>query len=154
MSTRPKEQAELFLAVTDSTDIPCARCNRIVDFAKSCELARRPNGQFFVSSCHVCVSELDLRSEVHHLVDVLGVEGARAEITRALSLPTPGSHWRYTDPRSPADRLEFTFLRFAGHGLVFDGPCGEWFCSREDWANHLATFRVRPFVAAPVRAQA
>lgn len=152
-----KPRPDLYLALREDLDVACGRCRRVVDLAKECELRRLPSGRLEVSRCHQCVAEkppIDLVSAVDHLVDAFGVDGARAEITRALSLPAPGSHWRYSDPRSPADLLEFTFSRFAGQGLVFNGPYGEWFCSREDWANHLATCRVRPFLAPLERARA
>lgn len=156
MRNRSEKLADLFLAVRDGDVVRCGRCKRIVDFGKSCELERGPSGHLDVTRCHECLMEkppAGLLSAVGHLVDAFGEEGAKVEITRALSLPAPGSHWRYTDPRSPADRLEFSFVRFVGDALVFNGPYGEWICSREDWSNHVATFRVRPFLA-PVRAQA
>jgi len=140
MSNRPSGDS-LFLQVSDNVEVPCRRCARTVDFGKACELVRRSDGSLTIVRCHRCVSE-----------DLNGTDGGPSEVPELL--PLPGSHWRYTDPRSPADKLEFTFRRFVGEGLVFDGPHGEWFCSREDWANHLATYRVRPFVAAPVRAEA
>lgn len=152
-----KPGTDLSLALREDLDVACGRCRRVVDLEQECELRRLPSGRLEVSKCHRCIAEappVDLVSAVNHLVDAFGVAGARAEITRALSLPAPGSHWRYTDPRSPADRLLFTFLRFVGEGLVFDGPYGEWFCSREDWANHLASCRVRPFLAPLERARA
>ena len=68
------------------------------------------------------------------------------EITRALSLPAPGSHWRYSDPGSPADRFEIAFVRHVGDFLLFNGPAGEWHCAREDWDRHLATARIRPLL--------
>ena len=83
---------------------------------------------------------------VHDLVDAIGADAARVEITRALCLPAPGSHWRYSDPGSPADRFEIAFVRHVGDFLLFNGPAGEWHCAREDWDRHLATARVRPLL--------
>lgn len=130
MSDRPEKRSELFLQVQDDAEVPCRRCHRPVNFGKSCILARHPTGRLEVLQCHECLMELP------------------------PVLPIPGSRWRYTDPLSPTDYLDFKFLRFVGEGLVFLGPHGEWFCSREDWSTHLATFRVRPFVAPPERASA
>lgn len=162
MSDPTTKPGQLFLTVREGVEVPCRRCLRAVDFGKLCELVRRSDGSVRVIRCNAClVEDLDAPAP-KRLRGLCATDGHLmrdgscrwcGDFDTAL-LPTPGSRWRYTDPRSPADQLEFTFRRFVGEGLVFAGPYGEWFCSREDWADHLATFRVRPFVAPPVRAQA
>lgn len=154
MSSNTENEPELFLALRNDGTVHCRRCGGAVDFALSCQLHRTGRGHLEVTMCHQCLIGGELGGGGGGLVDVVGDDGARAaEITRALSFPAPGSHWRYTDPRSPADRLEFSFVRHVGDVLVFAGPHGDWHCAREDWANHLATMRVRPLLL-PARASA
>lgn len=152
MSQGNEQQAELYLAIANGDTVRCRGCGGTVDFNQSCGLMRDARGHLEITKCHTCLTNparleaAELLDVAGRLVDVFGHAGARAEITRALSLPAPGSAWVYTDSRSSTgvERLEFTFVRFFGELLQFSGPFGNWVCTRDEWAHHLAASRVRP----------
>lgn len=154
MSYGNEQPAELHLAISNGDTVRCGRCGGVVDFGRSCELKREPGGHLEITRCHACliarprkyVGAVELLEIAGRIVEHVGHDGAQEEITRALTLPAPGSQWIYVDPRAPTDRLEFSFVRFAGDVLVFSGPFGDWICVREDWAHHLAARRVRPLL--------